>query len=149
MAYNSTEHHTNVFLDFLSKESEDSTALKNNEDEVVRGENPTGAISADDGRASSGPEAPWGEDPLNGKDGGPQFFSDVARSGFEHSRQRLLDELFASKKPATEASRALLKQRFNNSDQFETRSVLLEKEPGKVASAPETLSEAILRVTGG
>ena len=135
MAHNATEHHTRVLEDFLCKSAEDT---ETNLEESTVGVNPDQQPDFE-GRAAGSMEAPWGERPSPKSDTQDSVHhSDAVLQGIEQSRQRMLEELFDSKGPASKAEQALVGQQLSHgaSGDYESSSCLLNKSAGE-----HTLSE--------
>lgn len=138
MAHDATEHHTRVMYDALVKEGSDSPG---DDEESTVGVNPDQQPDPED-RPKGNIDAPWGENdlPASASSGTPEHYSDAAYAGFIQSRQKILDELFDSKGPASKAEQALLGQQLQHaaSGDYESRAPLLEQraqDPAKEAEA--------------
>lgn len=139
MAYNATEHHTQVFADFLVKEGDGTEPETNLEDSTV-GVNPD-QVPDPEGRAAGTIDAPWGEPDVVGDSSKPQsaeHYSDAVLKGIEQNRDSLLKNLFASKKPASDAEQKLVGGQLLHgaSGKYESRAPLLEK-----SSSDRTLAQ--------
>ncbi len=147
MTHDATERHTRVMYDFLTKEAKDGgDAPDNDEDKTTVGVNPEQAKKPEE-RGKGTIDAPWGEPDNTSRDPNqPEYFSDAATQGFIQSRQNMLDELFDSKKPATQAAQAIVSQELAHgaSGNFESKAPLLEP---KTAS-DRTLSELTRAILG-
>ncbi len=140
MDYNATEHHTRVFADYLiTKEGEDTDPETNLEESTV-GVNPDQQPDPE-GRAAGTIDAPWGEGDVPKDSSKPQdaeHYSDAVLESIVQSRENMLKNLFASKKPASDAEQKLVGGQLVHgaSGKYESRAPLLEK-----SSSDRTLAQ--------
>lgn len=86
-------------------------------------------------------DAPWGESdvPPGKTNANSEQYSDAAWEQYIEGRQEMLDDIFASKQPASKAEQALVRGLLQHgaSNKFESRAPLLESEatdPAKEAA---------------
>ena len=139
MPHDATEHHTRILYDALVKEGD---APETDEEKTTVGENPDLGEPVEQPKGNI--DAPWGQEDspegLRSKKNDPENYSDAAYGGFIHSRQKMLDELFDSKVPASKAEQALMGQQLQHaaSGDYESRAPLLEphaQDPAKEAAS--------------